>query len=108
MDNSWKNSEREKRIAAGWPKFRKFLLALLGFNVLMLAWSLFDVFWEAGRVSEIISSIGYVLWISGMIFNNAVIRGKENPRRNNIISLVLWVPAMICISYSIWFNLFAA
>jgi len=108
MNNSWKNSEREKRMVESWPKFRKWLLVFLGFSFMMLAWNLFDFIWRAGKVDGVISSLGYVLWVSGMIFNNAVIRGKENPRRNNIISFMFLVPAMICISYSLWFSLFAA
>ena len=108
MDNSWKNSELEKRMIAGWPKFRKWLLVFLAFNFMVLAWNVFDFIWRAGEARDVISSVGQIFLVSGMIFNNAAIRGKENPRRNNIISLMFMVPAMICISYSLWFSLFAA
>ncbi len=106
MDNSWKNFEREKRIVAGWPKFRKFLLALLCFSFLTLAWSAFDLIWRGGDIVGIIFSLGQIFLVSGMIFNGAAIRLKENQRRNNIISFVLLVPSAICICYSLWSNLF--
>ena len=108
MDNSWKNSEVEKRIIAGWPKFRMFLLVLLGFDFLLLAWSLFDFIWRAGEINGVISSFGQIFLVSGITFNAAAIRGKENVRRNNIISFVFLVPAMICIGYSLWLQLFAS
>lgn len=105
MDNSWKNSERQKRIVEGWPKFRKLLFWLLGFSVLLLAWNVFGFFFRNREIEGIISSVGQILLVSGMIFNGAAIRAKENERRNNIISFIFLVPASVCIGLSFWLNL---
>ena len=108
MDNSWKNSEHKKRMVESWPKFRKWLLGFLAFNFIILAWNVFDFIWRAGQAKDIISSLGQIFLFSGMIFSNAATRGKENPRRDNIISLVFIVPAGICMVYALWSQLFAA